>query len=151
MLEVIGLENITVDYKQALKEALQENGFLEFRVNPRFRNEKDFISKIKGSADLLAHFFRTPTGSELKDMPEIMEDRILSVPRDIREVIAIGKTIKEEVCDYLIYAPQITGQPRSLLRIMRYPEWQGFGLTISNHDPDDENFWDHQFIGFSQA
>jgi hypothetical protein len=149
MSEIIEIRDLETDYEQTIATSLVENGFAHFRVNPQLMNEGRFRPQLPGKKPLLSHFFQPPTGSKLDDIPELMQERILREPKDIREVIALGKTITENKCEFVIYAPQITGESRKLLKIARWPNWTGLGLTISSFDPEDENLWDLTLVGFS--
>lgn len=149
MPEIIGIREIQTNYDHTLAKALEENGFDPFRVHPDLRNESKFRPALEGSHPGLSHFFEVPAGYELRDLPEALEDRVIRNPRDLWEVIALGKTINEEKCEFTIYAPEITGEARKFLKIHRWPGWKGLGLTIKGFNPDDENLWDLQFIGFS--
>ncbi len=80
-----------------------------------------------------------------------MSGRVIRTPIDLREVIALGKVLRGDRIDKFIYAPELTGEPRKFLRIMHYPDWQGFGLTVSGYDPGDDSLWDMAFVGFSDT
>jgi hypothetical protein len=148
-MEMIGLENLLFNGSQAIDLALKENHFLEFRVDPRFRKNENFPPRLSGEQRTLAHFYQVPAGYELKNMPKILADRVLREPLDIREVIAVGKTLEGERHEYAIFAPSITGEARKLIKILRHPGWQGLGLMISVFDPDEDKLWEMNFIGFS--
>lgn len=149
MAETIPVEDIEVDFQASLEEAFRKNGFTSHRINPKLLNEDAFVSKLKGVQMAMAHFFSPGAGYQIKDLPAIMQDRIIRPPRDIREVIAVGKVLGEAKCDYAIYAPEITGEPGKLLHISRFPGWPGFGFTVQTFEDDRENLWDLQMIGFS--
>ncbi len=150
MTEIIEVADLRVDYKAPIKKALEQAGFILFRVNPRFLKEEDFQPKFNGLADIHGHVFNIGAGYDIKDIPGQMEDRIIRPPKDLREVIAFGSTVKASRCDYAVYAPEITGRPDGLLRITKYPDWAGPGLTVGNFDPEDEKLWELRLIGFSE-
>jgi hypothetical protein len=148
MAEFIAVQDLNVDLTKPLKTLFAENHFIEFRITPKLLVEQDFPPGI-GVHRPKAHFFKSPAGAMLEELPAIMQDRILRPPENIREVISLGAVLNETQCDYWIYAPKITGQPKTFLRLVRYPDWKGYGLMFSNHNPDDQNLWDLELIGFS--
>lgn len=150
MPEFIDLRDLTVNYQQTIADAMRDGSFIPFRVHPRLKDEDLFRPKFDGISVLVnSHFFQVPAGSELSDLPRVMEERIIRGPRDIREIFALGSVIHEEKCEFAVYAPEITAFDNVVLKVCRWPDWPGFGISPSTIDPAEENVWDYEFIGFS--
>ncbi|MEY2664471.1 MAG: hypothetical protein RIT04_279 [Candidatus Parcubacteria bacterium] len=144
--------DLVMNPNRPLLEAFLANNFLKFRINPRLLDESKFPRNPELKVDrLMAHFFQSPAGCMLDELPkEMAEQMMIRPPDDIREVIALGKILKNN-CDYWIYAPKITGSTDLFLRIMRHDEWAGYGMTISRLLDAEKNLWDLDQIGFSNT
>lgn len=158
MAETIGLRDLKVNYEQTLAEAMAggkgevKGKFIAFRIAPQLRDESKFGQKFPGvEVPVNAHFFQVPAGYQLTDLPKFMNERLIRGPKDIREIFALAQVIDEEKCEFAIYAPEISGRDDVILKVHRWPEWPGLGLTPSTIDPDDENAWDFECIGFSEG
>lgn len=158
MPEVITLRDLRVNYTQTLASALAggtgqaKASFIPFRVQPRLKTEDYFPPKFGGEdVSVTAHFFQVPAGYALRDLPNVMDDRCIRGPKDIREILALSQVIDEQRCEFAIYAPEIGGRDDTILVVERWPDWPGLGLIPSTVDPEVKNLWDYQFIGFSEG
>lgn len=152
MPEIIRLLDIEPDYSSDTEEAIINSGFSLAKVDPELRQENSIPPPPAGGPATNAHIFTPPLGSEMKDIGRLMEERMFRSPIDLREVLALGREIKELVCRYVVYAPRLTQStdPNTVLKIMRFEGWSGLGLAVSTIDPDDDDYpYNYQFIGFS--
>lgn len=149
-MEFIGIRDISVNYGLVLSGANGMSNFVPFRIHPRLKDAAAYPPKFSGESLIHSHFFSPPAGSFVRDLPTVLEERMLRTPKDMREVLALGAVIDEQKCKFNIYAPELTGAPDVLLRVHRYPEWAGLGIALCRIDEDDENIWDLEFIAFSE-
>lgn len=150
-MRTLSVEEMEVLLGTSLMQAYEQGGFVMFRVMPGLRDEAKYPPKA-GVAKTSAHFFSLGPGYDAAHVAREVEEMLLREPTDIREVIAVGKTLgNQEKVDLMIYAPTITGDPKVFLKIVRWPDWKGFGLTCHRWDDDEDIARDKEMVGFSNT